>query len=235
MAIIQLVRFRLAAGVDHDQFRALDERFQREVAPQLPGLLRREATRTADGEWVLVLRYLDLDSAHRAGKSDTSDISQSFMKMIDMKTMSASFSEVVSETQEEARAIVEPFYLQALTVNTVITSTAVLEKILAEDFQSINSQGTKPKAALIRQVEHFWGLIPDLQWQPREMLFADNKVVVRSIASGSPRGSFMGLELDGTRSFAIDTTDIHEIVNGQIARVHHLEDWSTAIKQLSAK
>lgn len=97
MAVIQLVRFRLAAGVDEDLFRALNERFQREVAPQLSGLKRREATRAADGEWVLVLRYSDLDSAQRAGKSDTSDISQSFMKMIDMKTMSASFSEIVSE------------------------------------------------------------------------------------------------------------------------------------------
>ncbi len=97
MAVIQLVRFRLAAGVGEDQFRALNERFQREVVPKLPGLKRREATRAADGEWVLVLRYADLESAQKAGKSDTSDISQSFMKMIDMKTMSASFSEIVSE------------------------------------------------------------------------------------------------------------------------------------------
>jgi hypothetical protein len=97
MAVIQLVRFRLAAGVDEDQFRALNERFQREVTPKLPGLKRREATRAADGEWVLVLRYADLESAQKAGKSDTSDISQTFMKMIDMKTMSSSFSEIVSE------------------------------------------------------------------------------------------------------------------------------------------
>jgi hypothetical protein len=97
MAVIQLVRFRLAAGVDQDQFRALNERFQREVAPKLAGLKRREATRATDGEWILVLRYTDLESAQTAGKSDTSDLSQTFMTMIDMKTMSASFSEIVSE------------------------------------------------------------------------------------------------------------------------------------------
>lgn len=34
----------------------------------------------------------------------------------------------------------------------------------------------------------------------------------------------MGLELDGTRSFKINTTDIHEIEGGQIIRLHHLED-----------
>jgi predicted ester cyclase len=60
-------------------------------------------------------------------------------------------------------------------------------------------------------------------------------VVVRSIASGSPKGAFMGLQLDGSKSFRIDTIDIHEVEGGQIVRVHHLEDWATAIKQLSAK
>jgi len=41
MATIQIVRFRLNAGVDETQFRAVNERFQREVTPTLPGLLRR--------------------------------------------------------------------------------------------------------------------------------------------------------------------------------------------------
>jgi len=62
-----------------------------------------------------------------------------------------------------------------------------------------------------------------------------SKVVVRSIARGSPKGGFMGLELDGSKSFRIDTTDIHELDGGQIIKVHHLEDWATAIKQLSAQ
>lgn len=66
-------------------------------------------------------------------------------------------------------------------------------------------------------------------------MIGGNKVVVRSVASGSPKGTFMGLELDGTKSFKIDTTDIHEIEGGQIVRVHHLEDWATAIKQLSGR
>jgi hypothetical protein len=44
----------------------------------------------------------------------------------------------------------------------------------------------------------------------------------------------MGMTLDGSKSFRIDTIDIHQIENGQIVRVHHLEDWSTAKAQLSA-
>ena len=138
-------------------------------------------------------------------------------------------------THEEVHAIVAPFYTQALTVNTQTSSTDVLNRILADHFQSLNGQETKSKAVLIKQVEFFWKLIPNLKWEPQDFVVSGNKVVVRSIASGSPIGSFMGLQLDGSKSFRIDTIDIHEVEGGQVVRVYHLEDWATAIKQLSAK
>jgi hypothetical protein len=97
MAVIQIVRFRVNDGVEATAFRALNERFQQEVAPKLPGLVRREGTVSEDGEWLLVLRYTDMESAHQAGRSDTSDISQQFMSMINMSTLSASFYTIVSE------------------------------------------------------------------------------------------------------------------------------------------
>jgi len=138
-------------------------------------------------------------------------------------------------THEEVHAIVAPFYTHALTVNTQTSSTEVLNRILADNFQSLNGQETKTKAVLIKQVEFFWKLIPNLKWEPQGFVVSGNKVVVRSVASGSPIGSFMGLQLDGSKSFRIDTIDIHEVEGGQVVRVYHLEDWATAIKQLSAK
>jgi predicted ester cyclase len=134
---------------------------------------------------------------------------------------------------DELKAIVLPFYQKALTVNEETTSTAVLERLLAPEFASVNSHESKSKAALIKQVEHFWKLIPDLRWEPNDVVAAEGKVVVRSVATGSPKGSFMGVELDGSRSFRIDTIDIHQVVGDQIVRVHHLEDWATAMKQLA--
>lgn len=138
-------------------------------------------------------------------------------------------------THEEVHSIVAPFYTHALTVNTQTSSTEVLNRILADNFQSLNGQETKTKAVLIKQVEFFWKLIPNLKWEPQDFVVSGNKVVVRSVASGSPIGSFMGLQLDGSKSFRIDTIDIHEVEGGQVVRVYHLEDWATAIKQLSAK
>jgi len=133
------------------------------------------------------------------------------------------------------RAIVTEFYTKALTVNGDTTPTAVLDRVLAEDFESVNGKESKPKTVLTRQIEGFWKLIPDLRWQPVDVVEAGDKVVVRSVATGSPKGTFMGMTLDGTRSFEIDTIDIHELSGGRIARVHHLEDWATALRQLGGK
>ncbi len=96
-------------------------------------------------------------------------------------------------TKDEVQAIVAPFCKQALTVNTETTSTAVLEKILADSFQSINSQEVKDKATLIKQVVFFWQLIPNLVWEPQDLVIGvdGKKVVVRSVATGSPKGNVL--------------------------------------------
>lgn len=141
----------------------------------------------------------------------------------------------MSITKEDVQAIVAPFYHKALTVNSQTTPSAVLEGLLADDFQSRNGQETKSKAVLMKQIEAFWKLIPDLKWEPQDLVIGGDKVAVRSVATGTPKGPFMGLELDGTRSFKIDTIDIHEIEGGKIARVYHLEDWATAIRQLKER
>lgn len=135
-------------------------------------------------------------------------------------------------TADDNKAALTAFYRQALTVNTETTPGAVLERVLADDFASVNGKGTKSKGALMAQIEGFWKLIPNLTWEPQEIVISGAKHVVRSIASGNPVGEFMGLSLDGSRGFRIDTIDIHTVENGKITGVYHLEDWATGIAQL---
>jgi len=97
MTVLQIVRFRAKPEVSDQEMLAVNERFQREVAPTLPGLERREATRSEDGDWVLVLRYADMDHAAGGAARDTSPIALEFMSKIDMSSMSASFHPIVSE------------------------------------------------------------------------------------------------------------------------------------------
>ena len=136
----------------------------------------------------------------------------------------------MSDLKEKVRG----FYDRCLTVNGSTDVPAVMGGLLADGFQSINAGETKSKAQLIGQVQGFWKLIPNLKWEVQEMLQDGNKVVVRSLASGSPKGDFMGMSLDGSRSFKIMTIDIHTVENGQLTTVHHLEEWTTALKQLKA-
>ena len=66
------------------------------------------------------------------------------------------------------------------------------------------------------------------------LLYDGDRYVVRSKATGTPSGDFMGVDTDGTKSFEIMAIDIHRVVDGQIHEVHHLEDWPTAIAQLTS-
>ena len=133
---------------------------------------------------------------------------------------------------DNSKEIVKTFYTDCLTVNSHADAVEVMGKIFADDFTSINAKETKTKAALTGQVQFFWKLIPDLKWIPEEILQDGNRVIVRSTATGSPRGDFMGMTLDGSKSFKIMTIDIHTVVNGQIKTIYHQEEWTTAIAQL---
>lgn len=135
---------------------------------------------------------------------------------------------------ENVKDVVTPFYTKCLTVNAETNVVEAMGKILADNFQSKGSVEAKNKEQLIGQIQFFWKLVPDLKWEIQEMIQEGNQVVVRSLASGTPNGNFMGVQTDGTKSFKTMTIDIHTVENGQVVEVHHLEDWGTAIKQLSA-
>ncbi|WP_422861965.1 ester cyclase [Flagellimonas sp. W118] len=130
------------------------------------------------------------------------------------------------------REALNAFYEKALTVNAETTPELILNTILADNFVSKGSIENKSKEQLTGQLGFFWKLIPDLQWTPQEVINEGNKYVVRSLASGTPKGDFMGLPTDGTKSFSIMTIDVHTVIDGKVMEVYHLEDWGTAMKQL---
>jgi predicted ester cyclase len=135
----------------------------------------------------------------------------------------------------ELSKIVRPFYDTCLTVTAGGDPShvaSVLDALLADDFRSINSAETKSKQQLIGQVQFFWKIVPDLAWRIDEMLEVGSRVVVRSTATGSPRGEFMGIPVDGSRTFRVMTIDIHTVIEGRIREVHHVEEWATAMRQL---
>lgn len=132
-----------------------------------------------------------------------------------------------------AEAVLNAFYKQALTFQSGADTTEILERVLAKNFHSQNNHETKDKAALIRQFEGLRHVIPDLKFEPRQKVIEGHTIVIRSIASGTPNGPFMGVQTDGSKTFQIDTIDIHTVENGQIIHVYHVEDWASAIRQVT--
>lgn len=128
-----------------------------------------------------------------------------------------------------------PFYEKALTVNTETNPANVLGDLLTDDFVSYGTTENKNSQQLIGQLGFFWKMIPDLVWAPVEIMESGNQVVVRSKVSGtpnSPEGQFFGIPTDGSKSFETMSIDIHTIEDGKISKVHHIEDWATALKQV---
>jgi predicted ester cyclase len=136
------------------------------------------------------------------------------------------------DAPKDPKAVVRAFYTDCLTVSKGGDPAATMNRLLADDFKSIGSEDSKDKQHLVGQIQFFWKLVPDLKWEVQDMIVDGNHVVVRSIASGTPVGDFMGMKLDGKKSFKMMTIDIHTVANGQIKQVYHLEDWVTALKQL---
>lgn len=133
------------------------------------------------------------------------------------------------------KEVIQDFYNKALTVNNDARPTSILTPILAKGYTSSSSSGDKNAEQLIQQLEFFWKLIPDLKWEPQAIYNDGDTFIVRSIASGTPNGDFMGMPTDGSKKFEIMTIDIHTMQNGKITSTNHVEDWATSMKQLKGK
>lgn len=125
------------------------------------------------------------------------------------------------------------FYNKALTVNNETRPTEVLSPLMAEGYKSSSSVDSKNAEQLMGQLEFFWKIIPDLKWEPQQIINEGDVYIVRSIASGSPNGDFMGVPTDGSKPFKIMTMDMHTMKDGKFVSTNHIEDWTTAMKQLA--
>jgi len=137
---------------------------------------------------------------------------------------------------EAAKAIVSPFY-DTLTNPATKDVEALVKSATKDDWISFSGPTTyKNRDAFIAQVQGFGKLIPDLKWEIKDMVVdsAGQKIVVRSEASGTPEGIFMGVDNVNKKSFKIYAIDFHFIKDGKMAQVHHVEDWMSAIRQLKA-
>jgi len=135
---------------------------------------------------------------------------------------------------ETAKAIIAPFY-DALNKPATKNVADIIQKSAHADWRSYSDETTsKGREEFINQVIGFGKLIPDLAWNIKEVLVDGDRIIVRSEASGTPVGNFFGVPPSG-KSFKVIAIDIHTVKDGKLAKAYHVEDWASAIRQLSAK
>ena len=135
---------------------------------------------------------------------------------------------------EQARRLVDPFY-QLLNQPATKDVKALGEQAIPPDWRSYASETDyKGREEFIRQVTGLGKLVPDLAWNIKEVLVDGDRIVVRSEATGTPAGPFMGVTPNG-RSFRIMAIDIHTVRDGKLMVGHHVEDWAGLIRQVSQK
>ncbi|WP_350288577.1 nuclear transport factor 2 family protein [uncultured Croceitalea sp.] len=147
------------------------------------------------------------------------------------KNLSTKKSKEIMKNKEAINA----FYNLALTVNDDTRPTTILTPLMATGYKSSSSTAVKSAEQLMEQLEFFWKIVPDLKWEPQTIVNDGNIYIVRSLASGTPNGDFMGIPTDGKKPFNIMTIDMHTMKDGKFVSTYHVEDWATAMKQLIPK
>lgn len=130
---------------------------------------------------------------------------------------------------DEARALIEPFY--DLFRSTKRDWDAGLG-VLTEDWRSYyTNDDWRSKTDTRPYLEGLFEIVPDIEVEMLQWQVDGDIISVRSELSGTPVKEFM-VPYSGKR-FSIMTIDLHKVRDGKLCTLWHLEDWGTAIRQLS--
>ena len=139
-------------------------------------------------------------------------------------------------TEAQARAIIEPWY--SMFTRSVPGDIAALhEQAVTPDYQSLTGEGAGEswgRDVSIKVIGGFATSIPDMKFEIKEVLVADDRVIVRGEVAGTPAGDLFGVPHTG-KSFKIMAIDIQTIKDGMITKTFHMENWLSALGQLRAK
>ncbi len=134
-------------------------------------------------------------------------------------------------THAEARALIDPFY------NLFRSGKRDWDKgmaVLDENWISYYTNTSfRNKTDTRKFLEGFFELIPDINVDVKELFVHEGTIAVRSELTGTPVKDFL-VPCSG-RSFSIMTMDFNRYKDGKLIELYHIEDWATAINQLSGK
>ena len=135
-------------------------------------------------------------------------------------------------TIEEARRIVAPLY-DALNQPGKKDVAALLAKACNPDYRSYGTnEDWLTREQLAEVFKMIGSAVPDLRWTIEDIQTFGDQIVVRGEAAGTPTGELFGAKPTG-KSFKTMALDLFTVKNGKLASAYHVENWMTALQQIS--
>ena len=129
--------------------------------------------------------------------------------------------------------VVKAFYTDLLSDAAAEDIAERAKRVVVENWVSTPTpRGGPGRAGLVKSLQGFGAAIPNLKWEPQEILKSGNRYIVRSKASGTPVLPMFGIDPPTDNSFEIMSIDIHTVENGLIVQSYHVEEWLHAVQQL---
>ncbi|MEM8557158.1 MAG: ester cyclase [Bacteroidota bacterium] len=131
---------------------------------------------------------------------------------------------------------VRAFYTDVLSAPAETTKERYYELFSPSVVSIPTPPGGLGAEGMLNTIAFLGQVVPDLHWEPEEIIdLNDGRFVVRGRAAGTPVGPFFGVEPPTGRGFEIMSIDILTLEEGKIVHVYHLEDWTSALAQLTAE
>jgi predicted SnoaL-like aldol condensation-catalyzing enzyme len=136
-------------------------------------------------------------------------------------------------TVEEAQNIVAPLY-DALNEPGKKDVAALLNKATNPDYRSYSTnEDWLTRDQLAEVFKKIGSAVPDLRWTIKDIQTIGDQIVVRGEATGTPVREFWGAKPTG-KSFKTMAIDVFTVKSGKLASAYHVENWMTALQQISA-
>jgi len=135
-------------------------------------------------------------------------------------------------TVEQAQMIVAPLY-DALNEPAKKDVKALLAKAAHADYRSFSTnEDSLTREQLAGVFEMLGSVVPDLRWTIEEIRTFGDQIVIRGEATGTPTGELFGAKPTG-KSFKTMALDVFTVRDGKLASAYHVENWITALQQIS--
>ena len=133
---------------------------------------------------------------------------------------------------EKAREIVWPLY-DALNQPSKKDVAALLARACNPDYRSYGTnEDWLTRDQLTEVFKMIGSAVPDLRWTIEDIQTFGDQIVVRGEATGTPTGELFGAKPTG-KSFKTMALDLFTVKNGKLASAYHVENWMTALQQIS--